>query len=293
MIINKEKNDSTWYLKHLSENYAKKICDKCKEILLLESNIKSVYCPVVVIGDIHGQIYDLIKCFKISGTMPNSNFLLLGDYVDRGFYSVETIIMITEIKIKYPHKMTIIRGNHESRQITQVYGFYDECFRKYGNIRVWQIFTDLFDCLPIAAIIENKIFCVHAGLSPALKKLDDLRKLHRFEEVPQKGIICDLLWSDPDEIYGWSDSPRSAGYTFGKNITKHFNRVNAMKFIARGHQLVSKGFKWHHDGGVITVFSAPNYCYRCGNLAAILEIDESLNQTVIQFKQTDPEFSSD
>lgn len=162
----------------------------------------------------------------------------MGDYVDRGFYSVETIILLVCLKIKYPSRITLLRGNHESRQITQVYGFYDECLRKYGNANVWKLFTDLFDFLPLCALVESQILCMHGGLSPGLDSLDDIKHLDRFQEVPHEGPMCDLLWSDPDERSGWGISPRGAGYTFGLDISESFNRKNGLSLIARAHQLV-------------------------------------------------------
>ncbi|UVC49799.1 Serine/threonine-protein phosphatase PP2A catalytic subunit [Theileria orientalis] len=260
-----------------------KLCEKAKEILIDESNILMIKTPITVVGDIHGQLYDLKELFRIAGSAPNTNFLFLGDYVDRGYYSVESVTLIVSLKVRYRDRVFIIRGNHECRQITQVYGFYDECLRKYGNSYIWKCFTDLFDFLPLAALIENKIFCPHAGLSPSIDSLDHIRKLDRIQEVPHEGAMCDLLWSDPEERTGWGLSPRGAGFTFGYDITKAFNQTNGLDLIARAHQLTMQGFQWSQDKNVVTIFSAPNYCYRCGNQGAILEIDENLNFTFVQF----------
>ena len=234
------------------------------------------------------QFHDLLELFEIGGKAPWTNFLFLGDYVDRGYYSVETVEMVVALKVRYPKRVTIIRGNHESRQITQVYGFYDECLRKYGNSNVWQYLTDLFDYLPLAGLIDGQIFCPHAGLSPNLECIDDINAINRFEEVPHEGPMCDLLWSDPDERGGWGISPRGAGYTFGQDISEAFKHENGLQFMARAHQLVSEGFNWAHNGAVVTVFSAPNYCYRCGNMAAICEVDEHLNYEFVQFEHAAP-----
>jgi diadenosine tetraphosphatase ApaH/serine/threonine PP2A family protein phosphatase len=228
---------------------------------------------------------------------------------------VETVTLLVALKIRYPQRITILRGNHESRQITQVYGFYDECLRKYGNANVWKYFTDLFDYLPLTALIENQIFCLHGGLSPSIDTLDNIRSLDRIQEVPHEGPMCDLLWSDPDDRCGWGISPRGAGYTFGQDISEAFNHNNGLTLIARAHQLVMEGYNWSQDRNVVTIFSgksrnwraskrlalallwlfvryiclgktddvfllAPNYCYRCGNQAAIMEIDEHLKYTL-------------
>lgn len=268
--------------KPLTEAEVATMCNMAQEILHQESNVQGVHTPVTVCGDVHGQFHDLMELFCIGGPCPDTNYLFMGDYVDRGYYSVETISLLVAMKIRYPNRITILRGNHESRQITQVYGFYDECLRKYGNANVWKRFTDLFDYLPLTALIENKIFCLHGGLSPTIDTLDNIRTLDRIQEVPHEGPMCDLLWSDPDERCGWGISPRGAGYTFGHDISEAFNHANGLELIARAHQLVMEGFSWGQDKQVVTIFSAPNYCYRCGNQAAIMELDEQLNKKFIQ-----------
>eukprot|EP01016_Furgasonia_blochmanni_P055344 TRINITY_DN9238_c0_g1_i2.p1 TRINITY_DN9238_c0_g1~~TRINITY_DN9238_c0_g1_i2.p1 ORF type:complete len:313 (+),score=46.94 TRINITY_DN9238_c0_g1_i2:228-1166(+) len=269
--------------KPLSEAEVKALCDKAREILLEESNVQPVRCPVTICGDIHGQFHDLMELFRIGGKAPDTNYLFLGDYVDRGYYSVETVSLLCALKVRYRDRVTILRGNHETRQITQVYGFYDECFRKYGNANAWKYFTDLFDYLPLTAVVENQIFCLHGGLSPSIDTLDHIKQLDRVQEVPHEGPMCDLLWSDPDDIVGFGQSPRGAGYTFGQDISEQFNHTNKLSLIARAHQLVHDGYSLTHDKNVVTLFSAPNYCYRCGNQAAIIELDERMNQTFLQF----------
>jgi serine/threonine-protein phosphatase 2A catalytic subunit len=224
-----------------------------------------------------------MELFRIGGKPPDTNYLFMGDYVDRGYYSVETVQLLVALKVRYPERITILRGNHESRQITQVYGFYDECLRKYGSANVWKHFTDLFDFLPLTALIEKQIFCLHGGLSPSIDNLDNIMEQDRVQEVPHEGPMCDLLWSDPDDRCGWGISPRGAGYTFGADISESFNHNNNLTLIARAHQLVMEGYNWGHEKSVVTIFSAPNYCYRCGNQAAIMEIDEHLEYTFLQF----------
>ena len=180
----------------------------------------------------------MVELFRIGGEIPNTNYLFLGDYVDRGFYSLETVTLLICYKVRYKDRITILRGNHESRQITQVYGFYDECLRKYGNPSVWKYFTELFDYLPLTALIENQVFSLHGGLSPSVDTLDQIRSIDRNQEVPHEGSMCDLLWSDPDDRCGWGISPRGAGYTFGQDISEQFNHTNNLTLIARAHQLV-------------------------------------------------------
>jgi serine/threonine-protein phosphatase 2A catalytic subunit len=270
----------------LEEGDVKALCEKAKEILGQEANVQPVKCPVSVCGDVHGQHQDLIELFRIGGDCPDTNYLLMGDYVDRGYHSVETVTLLVALKVRFKDRITILRGNHESRQITQVYGFYDECLRKYGNSNIWKCFTDLFDYFPLTGLIDNQIFCLHGGLSPTLDTLDHIRGLDRLQEVPHEGPMCDLLWSDPDDRNGWGISPRGAGYTFGQDISEGFTQSNQLKLIARAHQLVMDGYNWSHNQKVVTIFSAPNYCYRCGNQAAIMEVNEQMEYN--SFQQFEP-----
>ncbi|CAK68448.1 unnamed protein product (macronuclear) [Paramecium tetraurelia] len=262
----------------LPEQEVIQLCTKAKEILISESNVEIVHTPVTICGDIHGQFHDLIELFKVGGDCPDTNYLFLGDLVDRGFNSVETFLLLLAFKVRFPDRITIIRGNHESRQTTQVYGFYDECQRKYGSANVWRYCTDVFDYLTISAVIENRVFCVHGGLSPNIVEIDDVKSLDRKQEVPHEGAMCDLLWSDPEDINGWGVSPRGAGYIFGGDITTEFNKTNSYDFICRAHQLVLEGYKTMFDDQLVTVWSAPNYCYRVGNQASILELDDNLEK---------------
>lgn len=167
----------------------------------------------------------------------------------------------------------------QSRQITQVYGFYDECLRKYGNASAWRYCVSTFDCFTIAAVIDGKVLCVHGGLSPDIRTLDQIRSIDRQQEIPHEGAFCDLVWSDPEDMlneHPWQISPRGAGYLFGARVTDEFNQINNLELIARAHQLVMEGKKYHFPNkNLVTVWSAPNYCYRCGNVAAILTLGEN------------------
>uniref|UniRef100_A0A7E4VB17 Serine/threonine-protein phosphatase n=1 Tax=Panagrellus redivivus TaxID=6233 RepID=A0A7E4VB17_PANRE len=258
----------------LTENEVKSLCSKAKEILIQEGNVQNIDAPVTICGDVHGQFYDLLELFRVGGHVPDTNYLFMGDFVDRGFYSVETFLLLLALKVRYPDRIMLIRGNHESRQITQVYGFYDECIRKYGSVVVWRCCTEVFDCLSLAAVVNGHVFCVHGGLSPSIQTIDQIRSIDRKQEVPHDGPMCDLLWSDPDDTCGFGVSPRGAGYLFGGDVVETFNTANGVDLICRAHQLVMEGYKWHFNESVLTVWSAPNYCYRCGNVAAILELDE-------------------
>ena len=255
------------------------VCDYVKAILKEETNMQAVRAPVVVVGDIHGQFYDLLELFDVGGQVPTVNYVFMGDFVDRGYYSVETFLLLLALKVRYPKRVTLIRGNHESRQITQVYGFYDECLKKYGTTTVWKACVEVFDCLCLSAVVDNSVLCVHGGLSPSLDTVDQIQDLQRLQEPPHEGPMCDLMWSDPDDdIQGWGISARGAGYVFGPDIADQFLYANQLELIARSHQLAMEGYKYFFGQLLVTVWSAPNYCYRCGNVAAILELDEHLNK---------------
>ena len=262
--------------------------DKARELLVNEGNVKYLSTPITVCGDIHGQFFDLQELFRVGGECPDTNYIFLGDYVDRGYHSVESFLLLLATFVKYPYRLTLLRGNHEARQTTQAYGFYDECVRKFGSANVWKSCMDLFDLFPIAAVIDKKIFCVHGGMSPDINSLDDIAKIERVCEPPNTGGYCDLLWSDPDEIEGFAQSPRGAGYLFGGDVVKKFNEQNKITFVCRAHQLMMDGYGLMFDDTLATVWSAPNYCYRSGNVASILEFDEHLNRVFKLFEATPP-----
>ena len=270
--------------KCINERDVKILCDKLKEIFCEESNVQPVEAPVIVCGDIHGQFFDLLNIFKVGGEIPEKKYLFLGDYVDRGYNGVEVLELLLALKIKYPEHITLLRGNHESRQICFAYGFYEEITRKYGNANAWEYFTDLFDYLPLAALVEGKIFCVHGGLSPHISTVDQIRLINRKMEIPREGVFCDLMWSDPDDIETWIISCRGAGWIYGWKVVDEFNHINGLELICRAHQLVMEGFKyWFEKKNLCTVWSAPNYCYRCGNKASILKISSDLSRTIDYF----------
>jgi serine/threonine-protein phosphatase PPG1 len=262
----------------LEELAIKVICLKMKEILIKEDNVKPISSPITLVGDVHGQFFDLKELFKVGGEIPNTNYLFLGDYVDRGPYSVETIVYLSLLKIKHPNRITLLRGNHESRGITQTYGFYMECQSKFGDTTVWQYITDMFDYLPISALIDNEIFCVHGGLSPAIETIQEIAQINRFQEIPHEGPLADIMWSDPDlDNPGFTLSARGAGYMFGEEVLQRFLQVNKVNHIIRAHQLCMEGYQVIFSNKLSTVWSAPNYIYRFGNMASILEIDDNRN----------------
>jgi serine/threonine-protein phosphatase PP1 catalytic subunit len=194
-------------------------------------------CGAEFAGDIHGQYSDLLRLFEYGGFPPEANYLFLGDYVDRGKQSLETICLLLSYKIKYPENFFLLRGNHECASINRIYGFYDECKRRF-NIRLWKTFTDCFNCLPVAALIDEKILCMHGGLSPDLKNLDQIKKIARPTDVPDTGLLCDLLWADPDkDVTGWGENDRGVSFTFGADIVSDFLQKHDLDLICRAHQV--------------------------------------------------------
>jgi len=234
------------------------VCAAVREVLLSQPALLELNPPVKIVGDIHGQYNDLIRLFEMCGFPPTSNFLFLGDYVDRGKQSLETILLLFCYKLKYPENFFILRGNHECANVTRVYGFYDECKRRC-NIKVWKTFIDTFNCLPIASIVADKIFCVHGGLSPSLSHMDDIRQIARPTDVPDYGLLNDLLWSDPADMdQDWESNERGVSYCFGKKVIVDFLARHDFDLVCRAHMVVEDGYEFFNDRLLVTVFSAPN-----------------------------------
>jgi serine/threonine-protein phosphatase PP1 catalytic subunit len=227
-------------------------------------------------GDLHGQYFDLLRLFEYGGFPPDSNYLFLGDYVDRGKQSLETICLLLAYKIKYPENFFLLRGNHECASINRIYGFYDECKRRY-SIKLWKTFTDCFNCLPVAAVVDEKILCMHGGLSPDLQQLSQIQRIMRPTDVPDQGLLCDLLWSDPDkDVQGWGENDRGVSYTFGADVVAKFLDKHDLDLVCRAHQVVEDGYEFFAKRQLVTVFSAPNYCGEFDNAGAMMSVDESL-----------------
>ena len=260
----------------LTPEEIKFLCTKALEIFMEEPVLLEVSAPVNICGDTHGQYNDLLRLFEFGGRPPQTNYLFLGDYVDRGKNSVETMGLLLAYKIKYPNNVFLLRGNHESEIINHVYGFYDECRRRY-NIKIYKLFSDCFNWLPISAIVDDKILCMHGGISPDLTSLDKIRKIVRPTEVPDKGLLCDLLWSDPDKnVDGWGTNERGVSVTFNENIVNKVVEDLDIDLICRAHQVVENGFEFFADKKLVTVFSAPNYCNQFDNAGGMMLVDENL-----------------
>ena len=224
----------------------------------------------------HGQYYDLLRIFEYGGFPPEANYLFLGDYIDRGKQSIETVCLLLCYKIKYPENFFLLRGNHECAQINRIYGFYDECKRRY-SIKLWKVFSDVFNSLPVAAIIDEKIFCMHGGLSPELKNLEQIKNIMRPTDVPDTGLLCDLLWSDPERgVEEYGDNDRGVSFTFGENVVRKFNSKHDIDLICRAHQVVEDGYEFFSRRQLVTLFSAPNYCGEFDNSGAMMSVDDTL-----------------
>ena len=263
---------------NLTEIEIKYLINTSKRILIEQPTFLDLESPITVCGDTHGQYPDLLRLFDLGGYPPEANYLFLGDYVDRGEQSIETICLLLAYKIKYEENFFILRGNHECGSINRIYGFYDECKRRY-NLKIWKNFVDLFTCLPIAACIDDKIFLVHGGLSPELKNIEEIKKIMRPTDVPEEGLLCDLLWSDPDQDNtgkDWGPNDRGVSVTFSESVLAKFLENNNLDLCCRAHQVVEEGYEFFGDRKLLTVFSAPNYCGEFDNNGAIMLVDENL-----------------
>ncbi|XP_062814919.1 serine/threonine-protein phosphatase PP1-gamma catalytic subunit-like isoform X4 [Anolis carolinensis] len=225
----------------LQENEIRGLCLKSREIFLSQPILLELEAPLKICGDIHGQYYDLLRLFEYGGFPPESNYLFLGDYVDRGKQSLETICLLLAYKIKYPENFFLLRGNHECASINRIYGFYDEC------------------------------------LSPDLQSMEQIRRIMRPTDVPDQGLLCDLLWSDPDkDVLGWGENDRGVSFTFGAEVVAKFLHKHDLDLICRAHQVVEDGYEFFAKRQLVTLFSAPNYCGEFDNAGAMMSVDETL-----------------
>jgi len=263
-------------LVQVEEGQLRQLLTAARDTFLRQPSLLELQAPLKLLGDIHGQYQDLLRFFEVSGYPPDQNYLFLGDYVDRGKQSIETMALLLAYKIKYPENMFLLRGNHECSSITRIYGFYDECKRRY-NIRLWKGFCDVFNCLPPAALVEDRILCMHGGLSPELSSLEDIRRLARPTDIPDTGLLCDLLWADPDkDVTGWCENDRGVSYIYGPDVLTQMNSRLGLDLIVRAHQVVEDGYEFFGDRQLVTLFSAPNYCGEFDNAAALLSLSDDL-----------------
>jgi serine/threonine-protein phosphatase PP1 catalytic subunit len=260
----------------IPEGQLKALCTTVRDTFSQQSPLVELEAPMKICGDIHGQYHDLLRLFEYGGFPPESNYLFLGDYVDRGKQSLETITLMFAYKSKFPENFFQLRGNHECASITRIYGFYDECKRRY-NIKTWKQFCDVFNCMPVCGLVDEKIICMHGGLSPEINNLDQIRRLVRPTDVPDTGLICDLLWADPDkEIAGWDENDRGVSFIFGPDVVAKFLATFDMDLVCRAHQVVEDGYEFFAKRQLITIFSAPNYCGEFDNAGAMMTINDTL-----------------
>jgi diadenosine tetraphosphatase ApaH/serine/threonine PP2A family protein phosphatase len=264
-----------------SEEITTSILLLMKSALSKDRNVLRLFSPLVICGDIHGQLDDLHKLFSTSGGMTAQKYLFLGDYVDRGYHSLCTFLYLACLKLKNPDRFYLLRGNHESRSISHQYGFYNECILQYGHNGIFDMCNEVFDLLPYAAVIDRTCFAVHGGLSPGIPLIHNIDTMKREEEVPQTGPLADLVWSDPENVPFWRLNSRGAGFIFGQKQVTEFCHLNRVGLIVRSHQLAQDGYQWWFardgiprkgsafNGQLLLVWSAPNYAYQNGNRASV------------------------
>ncbi|KAK3833114.1 MAG: Metallo-dependent phosphatase-like protein [Linnemannia elongata] len=282
----------------ISEEQAIFILQKGTELLKKEPNLLEVDAPITVCGDIHGQYYDLMKLFEVGGNPADTRYLFLGDYVDRGYFSIECVLYLWSLKIWYPDTLFLLRGNHECRHLTDYFTFKTECKHKYSE-RVYDACMESFCTLPLAAVMNKQFLCIHGGLSPELNTLDDLRQINRFREPPTHGLMCDLLWADPLEEFGQEKTSeffvhnhvRGCSYFFSYHAACAFLEKNNLLSIIRAHEAQDAGYRMYRKTkatgfpSVMTIFSAPNYLDVYNNKAAVLKYENNV-MNIRQFNAT-------
>ncbi|KAF5949492.1 hypothetical protein HYC85_011485 [Camellia sinensis] len=264
--------------KFLHKRYAFQIVLQTREMLCALPSLVDINIPdgkhFTVCGDVHGQYYDLLNIFELNGLPSEDNpYLFNGDFVDRGSFSLEVILTLFAFKCMSPSAIYLSRGNHESKSMNKIYGFEGEVRSKLSDTFV-EAFAEVFCCLPLAHVINEKVFIVHGGLfSVDGVKLSDIRAIDRFCEPPEEGLMCELLWSDPQPQPGRGPSKRGVGLSFGGDVTKRFLQENKLDLVVRSHEVKDEGYEIEHDGKLITVFSAPNYCDQMGNKGAFIRFE--------------------
>lgn len=283
----------------LDENCALRLIKQAGDIFRQEPNIVKVNRPVTIVGDIHGQFYDLLTILTAGGEPSKTKYLFLGDYVDRGQFQSECLFLLFALKMKYPNNIHLIRGNHETRQMTKSFQFRLECKKKYKSTTFYNACMETFDALPISALVDNRFLCMHGGLSPNIRTLSDIENLDRFHETPSSGPLCDLIWSDPREDFDQitdeqpdfvENNVRGCAYFFSYYACRDFLLRNKLLSIIRGHEVQKDGVRFFRKSSrtkfpvLISLFSAPNYCDTYNNIAAILKLGDDQQLTVVRIE---------
>ncbi|QCD78423.1 serine/threonine-protein phosphatase 5 isoform X1 [Vigna unguiculata] len=275
--------------KFLHKRYAFQIVLQTREILQSLPSLVDIRVPngkrFTVCGDVHGQFYDLLNIFELNGLPSEENpYLFNGDFVDRGSFSLEVILTLFAFKCMSPSAIYLARGNHESKSMNKIYGFEGEVRSKLNDTFV-ELFAEVFCFLPLAHVINEKVFVVHGGLfSVDGVKLSDIRSINRFCEPPEEGLMCEVLWSDPQPLPGRGPSKRGVGLSFGPDVTEAFLKENNLDLVVRSHEVKDEGYEIEHDGKLITVFSAPNYCDQMGNKGAFIRFEApDLKPNIVTF----------
>ncbi|KAI9779652.1 MAG: 3',5'-cyclic-nucleotide phosphodiesterase (PDEase) (3':5'-CNP) [Peltula sp. TS41687] len=282
----------------LTEDQALWIIESGTEVLRSEPNLLEMDAPITVCGDVHGQYFDLMKLFEVGGDPAETRYLFLGDYVDRGYFSIECVLYLWALKIWYPNSLWLLRGNHECRHLTDYFTFKLECKHKYSE-RVYEACMTSFCCLPLAAIMNKQFLCIHGGLSPELHTLEDLKTVDRFREPPTHGLMCDILWADPLEDFGQEKTSeyfvhnhvRGCSYFFSYPAACAFLEKNNLLSVIRAHEAQDAGYRMYRKTrttgfpSVMTIFSAPNYLDVYNNKAAVLKYENNV-MNIRQFNCT-------
>lgn len=281
----------------LHKKYVVQILMKAIEILKASPSLLRLSLPLneqgkkgqfTVCGDTHGQFYDLCNIFEIGGfPSPSNPYLFNGDFVDRGSFSFETVMTLLTIKLACPTGIFLLRGNHETKNMNKIYGFEGEIRHKY-DVDIMNLFTDVFNNLPLAAVIQDTVFVVHGGLSTSSEQgymtLESVAAVVRNKEPPEPSLMSDLLWSDPQKFAGRWPSKRGVGFSFGPDFTNTFLEANNLKLLVRSHEVKEEGYVVEHDGKCITIFSAPNYCDQMGNKGAFIRFTEDMEPRFTKFE---------
>jgi protein phosphatase len=253
------------------------LCDSVYSLLSVEPLLLRLPAPITIVGDIHGNIDDLLRIFEVVGYPPHARYLFLGDYVDRGRFSIEVLTLLFALKCKFPNHISLLRGNHETLTISSCYGFSQECDQRFLSL-LFTEFNTVFTVLPIAAIVGRALFCVHGGLSPGLTKIEELDKISKPADVPT-GVLSDLMWSDPSPAADrFEPGTRGLGQLFGERAAMEFLRANRLQMIIRSHEACMEGMEWpfgDNHRSVLTVFSTTDYCGG-GNAGVVIRVSEDL-----------------